>query len=56
MGESIWFVLVFVESDDALDGWKRHSSAKKITEANISILQSWFMLPTEYGVMRNSFQ
>lgn len=55
MGESIQYVLVFV-FDHALDGWKRHYSAKKITEANTSILLSWFMLPTAYDVMHNCFQ
>lgn len=38
------------------NGWKRYSSAKKINEANLLILISWFMLPTEYGVMHNSSQ
>lgn len=34
MGESI-YVLAFVLPDHALNGWKRYSSAKKVTETNI---------------------
>lgn len=29
---------------------------RKSPKEDISILISWFMLPTEYGVMHNSFQ